>query len=233
MVTRTIALVLMIAFTVGAAMSQTSGSRSNRGTGSSRLADGLREALRVGAENAVQSTGRVDGFFRNAAIRILMPKQLKPLDQGLRAVGRGDIADEFVLAMNRAAERAAPHARDIFVDAILEMTFDDARRIIGGGDTAATDYFRDKTGARLAKAFRPVVESAMDDVGATRQYKEIVGRYRLFDFGGDAVDIDGYVVEKALDGLFHVLGEEEKKIRRDPAARVTKILRDVFGGIGG
>jgi len=196
----------------------------------SKVADGLKEALRVGTDNAVRSAGRMDGYFRNAAIRILMPRQLRPLEQGLRAVGREDIVDEFVLAMNRAAERAAPYAKDIFVDAILEMTFDDARRIFSGGDTAATDYFRAKTSERLVEAFRPVVEDAMNDVGATRQYKEIVGRYRFLSVRGDAMDIDGYVVAKGLDGLFHILGEEEKKIRRDPAARVTRILRDVFGG---
>jgi hypothetical protein len=193
------------------------------------LADGLKEALRVGTDNAVRSTGRVDGFFRNAAIKILMPKQLRAVERGLRAVGQDAIVDEFVLGMNRAAEKAAPFAREIFVDAIMEMTFDDARRIFTGGDTAATDYFRRKTEDRLARAFRPVVEDAMDDVGVTRQYKEIVGGYAGLALGGEAVDIDGYVVSKALDGIFHVLGEEERKIRRDPAARVTAILKDIFG----
>lgn len=211
------------------------GSRAAAGAapqfGASRIADGLKEALRIGTENAVRSTGRTDGFFRNLAIKILMPKELRAVERGLRAVGQDRVVDEFVLGMNRAAERAAPYARDIFVDAIMEMSFDDARRIVSGGDTAATDYFRDKTSERLARAFRPVVEDAMDDVGVTRQYKDLVGRYGLLAFGsGDAVDIDGYVVARALDGLFHVLGEEEKKIRRDPAARVTAILREVFGG---
>jgi hypothetical protein len=192
------------------------------------VADGLKEALRVGAGNAVRSTGRVDGFFRNAAIKILMPKQLRPLERGLRAVGQGALVDEFVLGMNRAAEKAAPFARDIFLDAISEMTFDDAVRILRGGDTAATDYFREKTSERLADAFRPAVEDATERVGVTRQYKDLVGRYGAFGLRGEAVDLDGYVVEKALDGIFHVLGEEERKIRRDPAARVTAILREVF-----
>ena len=200
-----------------------------RAQGWDRLTDGLKEALRVGTDNAVRSTGRVDGFFRNAAIKILRPKQLRTVERGLRAVGQGAIVDEFVLGMNRAAEKAAPFARDIFVDAIMEMTFDDARRIFSGGDTAATDYFRAKTEERLARAFRPIVEDAMDDVGVTRQYKELVGTYGAFLGGGEAVDIDGYVVARALDGIFHVLGEEERKIRRDPAARVTAFLREVFG----
>jgi hypothetical protein len=197
--------------------------------GRDRLTDGLKEALRVGTDNAVRSTGRVDGFFRNAAIKILMPKQLRPVERGLRAAGQDAIVDEFILGMNRAAEKAAPYARDIFLDAIMEMTFDDARQIFSGGDTAATDYFRRKTEDRLARAFRPIVEDAMNDVGVTRQYKELVGGYGALLGGGEAVDIDGYVVSKALDGIFHVLGEEERKIRRDPAARVTAILREVFG----
>jgi hypothetical protein len=221
MLRRALVLVFLVSLVAGPVGAQ----------GWDRLADGLKEALRVGTDNAVRSTGRVDGFFRNAAIKILMPKQLRTVERGLRAVGQGAIVDEFVLGMNRAAEKAAPHAREIFLDAIMEMTFDDARRIFSGGDTAATDYFRGKTEERLAHAFRPIVEDAMDDVGVTRQYKELVGRYGAFGLGGEAVDIDGYVVARALDGIFHVLGEEERKIRRDPAARVTAILKEVFGRI--
>ncbi len=121
---------------------------------------GLKEALKVGTENAVGFTGKLDGYFLNQAIKVLMPEKLRTMEQGLRAVGYGPQVDEFVLSMNRAAERAAPAAKQIFWDAIGEMTIDDARKILGGGDTAATDYFKGKTGAKLTETFRPTVEKA-------------------------------------------------------------------------
>jgi hypothetical protein len=195
-----------------------------------KIASGLRDALRVGTDNAVRSTGRPDGYFGNEAIKILMPEKLGTLEKGLRAVGYGPKVDEFVLSMNRAAERAAPHAKAIFWDAILEMSFEDARQILSGGDTAATDYFREKTTDKLVAAFTPVVEEAMNEVGVTRQYNQLVGRAQAIPFLKiGALDIDEYVVTKTLDGLFYVLGEEERKIRKDPAARVTQLLKEVFG----
>ena len=127
-----------------------------------KLASGLKEALRVGTDKTVKLTGRTDGYFTNQAIKILLPKNLHPLETGLRALGYGPKVDAFVLSMNRAAETAAPAARKIFGDAILAMTFDDARKIFSGGDTAATDYFKEKTSAQLAAAFRPVVEKKTD-----------------------------------------------------------------------
>jgi len=158
-----------------------------------------------------------------------MPERLRALERGLRTLGYGAQVDEFVLGMNRSAERAAPHARQIFVDAIGAMTIDDARRILGGGDTAATDYFKGKTADRLTAAFRPVVEQAMGEVGVTRQYRDLLGRARSVPFfQADDYDIDRYVVGKSVDGLFHVVAEEERKIRTDPAARVTDLLREVF-----
>jgi hypothetical protein len=195
-----------------------------------KVGQGLQEALRVGTENAVSFTGRTDGYFKNQAIKILMPEKLKTLESGLRMVGYGPQLDEFVLSMNRAAERAAPAAKQIFWNAIGEMTFEDARKILGGGDTAATQYFKTKTSERLGTAFRPVVERATSEVGVTKQYKDLVGRYQAIPFAkAESLDIDQYVVGKALDGLFFVVGEEEKKIRTNPAARVTDLLKDVFG----
>ena len=195
-----------------------------------RIASGLKEALRVGTDNTVRLTGRPDGYFRNEAIKILMPEKLRTLERGLRAVGYGSQVDEFILSMNRAAERAAPHAKDIFWDAILEMSFDDARQVLSGGDTAATDYFRAKTTDKLAITFRPIVREAMNEVGVTRQYKQLVGRAQAIPFvKSEPLDIDEYVVAKALEGLFHVLAEEERKIREEPAARVTDVLKEVFG----
>jgi uncharacterized protein DUF4197 len=195
-----------------------------------KIGSGLKEALKVGTENTVNLTGRVDGYFMNQAIKILMPPKLQTLEKGLRAVGYGPQVDEFILSMNRAAERAAPSAKQIFWDAIGEMSFDDARKILSGGDTAATEYFKTKTTDKLTATFRPVVEKATNEVGVTRQYKELVGRAEAIPFlKVDSLDVDNYVVGKSLDGLFHVLGEEERKIRTNPAARVTDLLKEVFG----
>ena len=199
------------------------------GLSDAKIGSGLREALKVGTENTVKLTGRTDGYFMNQAIKILMPEKLQTLEKGLRLVGYGPQVDEFVLSMNRAAERAAPQAKQIFWDAIGEMTFDDARKILSGSDTAATEYFRAKTSDRLTTAFRPVVDRTMNEFNVTRQYKDLVGRYQAIPFAkSEALDIDSYVVTKSLDGLFHVLGEEERKIRTNPTARVTDLLKEVF-----
>ena len=195
-----------------------------------KVAAGLKEALQVGTGNAVNLTGKTDVYFKNEAIKILMPEKMRTLEKGLRAAGYGSKVDEFVLSMNRAAERAAPFARSIFVGAIKEMTFDDARKILTGGETSATDYFKVKTSDKLAAAFKPEVHKAMNEVGVTRQYKELVGQAQSIPFlRTQALDIDDYVVRKALDGLFYMVAEEEKKIRKNPAARVTSLLKDVFG----
>ncbi len=131
---------------------------------------GLKEALHIGTENAVRSTGRPGGYFQHKVIKILMPEQLQTLEQGLRMIGYGPQIDEFVLSMNRAAEQAAPLAKEIFWNAITEMSFEDARNILTGGETAATEYFKAKTSKQLSVAFRPVVKKKMNEVGVTRQY---------------------------------------------------------------
>lgn len=195
-----------------------------------KIGVGLKEALQVATDNSVTLTAKADGYFGNHAIKILMPEKLKSLETGLRAVGYGPQVDEFVLSMNRAAERAAPAAKQIFLDAIGEMTFDDARKILNGGDTAATDFFKTKTRDRLTAAFKPVIDRSMTEVGVTRQYKELVGRFEAIPFiKTQTFDLDGYVTGKGLDGLFHVLGEQEGQIRVNPAARTTDLLKEVFG----
>jgi hypothetical protein len=195
-----------------------------------KIGSGLQEALKVGTENAVVQTGRIDGFFRNKFIKILMPKPLQTIEQPLRLVGYGPQIDEFVLSMNRAAEKAVPFAKQIFWDAIGQMTFDDARKILNGNDTAATDYFKIKTSKKLHDAFQPTVGNVMNEVGVTRQYNELVGRYKSVPFAQSVTfDINGYVTEKTTDGLFFVVGQEEKKIRTNPSARVTDLLKEVFG----
>jgi hypothetical protein len=158
---------------------QIPGTQGIPGTGSIgdvRIGEALKEALQVGTANAVSLTGRTDGYFKNQAIKILMPEQLRTFERGLRAVGYGPQVDELVLGMNRAAERAAPQAKQIFWDAIGAMTIDDARGILNGGDTAATEYFKRTTSDPLTTAFRPVVEKAMGEVGVTRQYTELFRR---------------------------------------------------------
>jgi hypothetical protein len=194
-----------------------------------KIGSGLKDALKVGAENTVNLTGKTDGYFLNQAIKILMPEKLQTLEKGLRMVGYGPQVDEFVLSMNRAAEQAAPYAKQIFWDAIGEMTFEDARKILSGNETAATQYFKGKTTGKLTAAFQPLVEKSMNEVGVTKQYNELIGRYQAIPFvQSETFDINHYVVTKALDGLFHVLGEEERKIRTNPAARVTDLLKEVF-----
>jgi len=198
--------------------------------GDVKIGEALKQALQIGTENAVKLTGKTDGYFKNQAIKILMPEKLKTLERGLRAVGYDRQVDDLVLKMNRAAERAAPAAKKIFWDAIGAMTIDDGRKILNGPETAATDYFKGKTTSQLTAAFSPVVHRTMGEVGVTKQYQDLFGRAQSIPFlDVEKFDLDHYVVGRALDGLFHVVGDEEKKIRTNPSARVTDLLREVFG----
>ncbi|HTR45181.1 MAG TPA: DUF4197 domain-containing protein [Thermodesulfovibrionales bacterium] len=193
-------------------------------------AKGLKEALAVGTENAVKNVSRVDGYFGNQMIKILMPEKIRKVADVLEKVGYKQQVDDFVHSMNRAAEKAAPKAASIFGDAIREMTIDDAKKILTGGNTAATDFFKAKTHERIYGAFKPDVGSAMNEVGVTRSYKEMMSKYESIPFmSKESVDLDHYVTTKAMDGLYYMIGQEEKKIRTDPAARVTDLLKTVFG----
>lgn len=201
---------------------------------SNTIASGLKEALSIGTENAVKNVAQVDGYFGDEAIKILIPEKVRPVTDILSTVGYQKQVDDFVLSMNRAAEKAAPQALAIFVDAIKEMTFVDAKNILNGGDTAATDFFKDKTQGKIYDAFKPIIETSMNEVGVTRSYKEMMDKYEILPFAQtvikeEYVDIDHYVTTKAVDGLFYVVGQEEKKIRTDPAARITELLKTVFG----
>jgi hypothetical protein len=194
------------------------------------LAAGLREALEIGTRNAVNSVSREDGYFGNLSIRIPVPEELNKTEKLLRKVGMGDRVDEFILGMNRAAEAAAPQALDIFVKAVAGMTVVDAYGIVKGGQTAGTEYFREKTADDLTELFRPVIRDSMARVGAVKSYRRMMAKYNSLPLVKKVdVDLEGYVTEKSLDGLFFTVGEEEKKIRQDPAARVTELLRKVFG----
>ena len=208
------------------------GNMSSGGSGLSdaKIGSGLQEALKVGTENAVAQTGTVDGFLKNQAIKISMPKSLQTIEKPLRMVGYGPQIDEFVVGMNRAAEKAVPFAKDIFWAAIGEMSFDDAGKILNGNDTAATDYFKSKTSKKLQTAFLPSVKEVMDQVGVNRQYNDLIGKYKNVPFSKNITfDSNQYVTEKATDGIFFVVGQEEKKIRTNPAARATDLLKEVFG----
>lgn len=202
-------------------------------TGTSNLATdtaGIKEALAVGTERAVRSLGRENGYFGNAAVKILMPSSLQKVAEVAKMAGYQKQVDEFILSMNRAAEAAAPLAAKYFGDAIRAMTLEDVRGILAGGNTAATDFFRRKTSDKLYAAFKPVVSQKVGEVGATRAYKDMMGRYQSVPLmGGQSLDLDDYVTKKSLDGLFFVVGQEEKKIRTNPAARTTDLLKTVFG----
>ena len=191
---------------------------------------GIKEALAVGTQRAVASLGRQDGYFGNAAVKILMPSSIQKVAEVARMAGYQKQVDQFILSMNRAAEAAAPLASRYFGDAIRDMSVDDVRGILGGGETAATEFFRGKTHDKLYAAFKPVVSQKVSEVGATNAYKNMMGRYESVPMmRSQSLDLDDYVTNKSLDGLFHMVGEEEKKIRTNPAARTTDLLKAVFG----
>jgi hypothetical protein len=196
----------------------------------SDLVAGLKQALEVGTTEAVARTSAVDGFLENDRIRIPLPDSLQTMASGLRTVGLGRQVDELEVSMNRAAERGASEATDVFLQGIQQMSFADAQAIFDGGDTAATEYFERTTRETLRSRFQPIVDEKMDEVGVVRTYDGLVERYAALPFTQKpTLDLRGYVTEGALDGLFTVLGEEERKIRTDPAARTTALLRQVFG----
>lgn len=191
---------------------------------------GLKEALQVGTENAVKYLSKNNGYFKNADVFIPLPDDLKDVDKALRAIGFGKKMDEFIEDMNHAAEKAAEKAADIFINAIKQMTLSDARNILFGDDTEATQYFEGKTRNELYSLFFPVIKNTLDKLGVTKLYKTLLDAYNKIPLlKKKNYDIDKYATNLALDGLFYMLGEEEKKIRKDPAARVTELLRTVFG----
>ncbi len=204
---------------------------AKQGPDNATTVKGLKDALSVGTKKAVSSVSKVNGYFGNLAIKILLPDDLQRVADVLGKLGYQKQVDDFVLSMNRAAEKAAPKATAIFTNAIKEMSFDDARKILTGGDTAATEYFKSKTHQKLYDEFKPDVSKSMDQVGVTHAYKEMMGKYAssIPFVKQESLDLDHYVTNKSLDGLFTMVGQEEKKIRTDPAARVTDALKKVFG----
>jgi hypothetical protein len=192
---------------------------------------GLKEALSVGAQNGANKLSAVDGFFANAAIKVLMPPEAKKVENTLRSAGMGKLVDNAILSMNRAAEEASKSAAPIFVNAVKGMSFQDALGILKGSDTAATGYLRGKTVSALSTAFRPVIDSALQKTSATSYWKTVFDAYNKLPttFNKINPDLAGYVTEKSLSGMFYQVAQEEQKIRKDPAARVSDILKKVFG----
>ena len=191
---------------------------------------GLKEALRVGTDRSVNRASQLDGYYRNPQIRIPLPDQLDKVASSLRAIGMGAQVDELELTMNRAAEKAATEAAPVFVDAITQMSFADARAILQGNERAATDYFEGRTRPTLADRFSPIVEQSMNEVGLVRVYDDVVGRVAALPLVPvPTLDLRSYVTDSALDGLFTLLAQEEGRIRQDPAARTTQLLKTVFG----
>ena len=195
---------------------------------------GLKEALAKGAESAISSLGKADGFFGNGDVKIQLPSELEKLESLARSLGQGRYADEFQLTMNRAAEQAVPEASAIIGDAIREMSVKDAKKILNGPDDAATQYFRKVGEKRLTGKLRPIVEDATANAGVTRAYKGVVEKagFAAKLLGNEEPDLDGYVTAKTLDGLFLMIAAEEKRIRDNPAARSTDLLKKVFGSVG-
>lgn len=196
--------------------------------GSAEVGAGLKEALTIGAQRASGRLSVADGFFKDAALKILMPPEARKLESTLRSMGMNRQVDAAILAMNRAAEDAAGSAANIFVDAIKGMTIQDAMGILRGGDNAATNFLKDRTTASLTAAFQPVIGASLKKVDATRHWNTITTAYNTVSREKVNTDLTGYVTEKALAGIFLQLAQEEQSIRKDPAARTTELLRKVF-----
>ena len=208
---------------------ETLNQRNTAGLSNDKIIAGLKEALQVSTGKAVALTGKPDGFLKNEAIKILLPPKLETVGRGMRMLGMGAKVDELEVGMNRAAEQATPQAKQIFIAAVKKMSFDDARKILTGGDTAATEYFKHTSSTDLTTAFTPIVKRSMQRVGVVQQYNNLLASAPGGGALASQLDLNKYVVGKTLDGLFFMLGEEEKKIRKDPAAQTTALLKEVFG----
>lgn len=220
-------------------LTESSGSTSVSGVSSAlsndQVIQGLKEALQIGAEKAISLLGRDGGYLKDAQVRIPLPDTLNTVAKGLRAMGQDGLVDEFEQTINRAAEQAVPQTLNIFVDTIRNMSLEDARGILNGSDTAATDYFRSNSSERLTTAILPIVSKATTKTGVTSAYKALISEVGFLGsyVDMDSLDLDRYVTAKAMDGLFLKLAQEEQLIRKDPLARTTDILRTVFGSVSG
>ena len=207
-------------------------SSANLGAGLSEtdITKGLKEALAKGTANAVTTLGKSDGYFGNQAVRILLPEQLQKLEMPLRMAGQGQLLDDLVLTMNRAAEAAVPQAASILGDAVKKMSVSDAKGILTGRDDSATQYFRKNSGAKIAEMMKPIIAKATDSVGVAKAYKKLLANPVAANVASAyGMNLDSYINTKAQDGLFYMIAKEEKDIRTNPAERTTDILKKVFG----
>lgn len=213
------------------AVKTATGNNNTSSLSNADIVTGLRQALEIGAQNASSRLNMVNGFFGNAMIKILMPPEAKKVENTLRSIGMGNVVDKAILSMNRAAEDAAGKAAPIFINAIKNMTIQDGLSILRGGNGAATNYLRNATTTPLTNAFRPVIQGSLDKVNATAYWSDVMRIYNRLPTTRSQInpDLTAYVTERALNGLFVNIAEEENKIRTDPAARVTDILKKVFG----
>lgn len=196
------------------------------------VVSGLREALQLGARNASSKLSKENGYFGNSMVKILLPPEAKKVETTLRQIGMGDLADKTILSMNRAAEDAAAKAVPIFVDAITSMSIQDGMNILRGGQGAATNFLKSRTTAQLTAAFRPVIEGSLNKLNVATYWNKTFSVYNQLPTTFNKVnpDLTAYVTERALHGLFLTIAEEENKIRNNPSARVTDLLKKVFGG---
>lgn len=199
---------------------------------STEINSGLKEALASGADAAVSQLGKQDGFFGDKKLRIPLPEPLKKAESGMRMLGMGKQADELILSMNRAAEAAVPEAKTLLVDAVREMTLEDAKGILTGGKTSATDFFRRKTETRLTERFLPIVKAQTDKVGLAQQYNRYAGTAAQFNLvDKKQANVEQYVTQQALDRLYTVIGEKEAAIRANPLQAGSDLLKKVFGAV--
>ena len=198
---------------------------------SDTIVNGLKEALEVGTRKAVENVSKEGGYLNNPEIHIPLPPRVQQAAGLMRQLGLNKMADDFEQSINRAAEKAAPQATSIMIDAIKSMTIDDARNILNGENDAATRFFEDRTRGKLADLFEPVIDTSLNEVGATRYYNQLNDKLSSVPVVGQELDMDlqDYVTDQALNGLFVMLAEEEQKIRDNPAARTSEILQQVFG----
>jgi len=193
---------------------------------------GLKAALEKGSRAAVDQLGKENGFFGDTRVRIPLPESLQRTEKTLRRLGMGKYADELVLTMNRAAEAAVPEAKQLFVDSVKKMSVQDAKGILTGGETSGTEYFKRTTSGELKKRFVPIVQQATARVGVAQKYNSYAAKGVRFGLvKEDQANLDDYVTQKALDGLYFMVAEEEKKIRKDPVSTASSIIKKVFGAL--
>jgi len=230
MIKRIVALLLILNVTACAELQQVVNQLPQGGSlGNDQIASGLREALDFGIDKQVTKLTTKDGFFKNDLVKILLPEELKKVDKALRDIGLGNLADEGLKVLNRAAEDAVKEATPIFVNAVKDITFADAKNILLGTDDAATQYLTGKTQTVLYDKFNPVIKSSFGKVGADRIWENLINKYNSIPFTSDVnPDLTDYVTGEALKGVYTMIAVEEKEIRTKVSSRTTDLLKQVF-----